>query len=88
MSEKIEVCRRKEIILSQRNVGKYSRMEKSRREGHIVKRKGKHLMREGKQPGAVGENVSSSQSCVAMETHRSRPTGHLVPVSHPRVSQT
>ena len=45
MSAKSEVCRRKEIKLSQRKVGESPRMEKSRCEGCVVGRKGKHLER-------------------------------------------
>ena len=40
----------------------------------------------GGEPGTVDEDVSDGQSSVAAGTHRSRPAGHIVPVSQPRVS--
>ena len=78
MSARREVCRRKEITLSQQKVGESPRMEKSRREGCVMGREGKHLERAAAKLG---------QSSVAAGTHRPRPAGHVVLVSQPRVSQ-
>ena len=83
----LNVCQRKERTLSQQKVGESPRVEKSWREGGAVG-KGKAPGVSGGEPGIVDEDVSDSQPSVAAGTHRSRPTGHIVTVSQPRVSQT
>ena len=59
-------------------------MEKSQCEGRIVGRKGKQRVR-ATVSLVQSMKMSDSQSCVATGTHRSRPAGHIVSVSQPRV---
>ena len=62
-------------------------MEKSRCVSRICEEKREAAGAGDGKPGSV-EDKSDSKSCVATGTHRSKPVGHVVFVSQPRVSQS